>query len=456
MNPKCISIVGGGSYQWTFGFVRQFIESRHLVGADIRLMDVDAEALDLVGRACSRFNASRGEPIRLTMGTDLDASLDGADFVLVAITTGGLEAMSHDLKIPEHYGIRHTVGDTVGPGGWSRAARNIPVFADIARRMTERCPSAWFINFTNPLTVLTRVPHREHGVRTIGMCPGVEHQARVMSRLAGASDDAPVDYVCTGIDHGSWFTRLECDGIDVIERLKEMGFYRSDDQLPFESTTDDPHVDLFANRAVFALWREYGYLPSISDRHHVENHPFFVSGDGELSYGIQRTSTDERDEWRHISRGVVERYLDGDETALTEGGHGDDPVCAVIEALGGHRTFVWGTNYRNVGQIPGAPPDAVVETRCRFDRDGVHPDVSPMPDVLKAVTFPHIYRQEAIVDVVLRGDFDQFVAVVLSDPLCSHLGIDQCREMMRRMLLATRKWIANPRLLPATNTEKLI
>jgi alpha-galactosidase/6-phospho-beta-glucosidase family protein len=450
MNQPRIIIVGGGSVQWTFGFVRQFVDSTHLAGADIRLMDIDADALGLVARACRRYSDGRGRPVEITTFSDLDSSLEGADFVLAAITTGGLEAMRHDIEIPQSYGIRHTVGDTVGPGGWCRAARNIPVFHDLARRMAQRCPAAWLLNFTNPLTVLTRVPHREFGVPVIGMCPGVEDQARAMAKLAGASAAAPVDYTCTGIDHGSWFTRLECDGIDVLERLKQFGYCRSDDRLPSAAVTDDPHTELVANRAVFALWREYGYLPTTPDRHHVENHPFFVVRDGRmLPFDLKRTSIDERVEWRRRHRGFVERYAEtGGEAILAEGGHGDDPAGAVIEALSGHRSFSWGANFRNVGQLADAPPNAVVETRCHFDQDGVHPDTSPMPDVLKAVTYPHIHRQEAVIDVVLRGTFDQFVAVVLSDPLCSRLDIGQCRDMMGRMLRATSRWIANPRLLP--------
>ena len=449
MAPPTITIVGGGSVQWTFGLVHQFADSNPLAGACVRLMDVDANALSLMERACGRLNDTSDRPLRIETSTDLDASLEGADFVLVAISTGGLEAMRHDLEIPEGFGIRQTVGDTVGPGGWCRLARNIPVFHDLARRMAQRCPNAWLLNFTNPLTVLTRVPHRAFGIRTIGMCPGVENQARTMARLAGALDSTPIDYACTGIDHGSWFTRLESDGIDVLKKLKELGYHRSDDQLPKAVEMQDRYADVVINRAVFALWREYGYLPTTSDRHHVENHPFFVTRDtDDLPYGLKRTSVDDRIAAQKSQAAIVARYADGtDETLLTQDSHGNDPAGSVVESLAGHRTFVWGANYRNTGQLPGAPADAVVETRCRFDRDGVHPDLSPMPDALKAVTFPHIYRQEAIIDVVLEGTFDQFVAVVLSDPLCSRLDFREGRELMAQMLVATRRWIQNPKLL---------
>ena len=123
-----ITIIGGGSFTWSFGFARQFVDSKFLNGAELTLCDINPEALDIVNKASTIYNNSHGTPIRIETTTDTNAALDGADFVLVSISTGGLEAMRHDIEIPEKYGIWHTVGDTVGPGGWSRAARNIPVF----------------------------------------------------------------------------------------------------------------------------------------------------------------------------------------------------------------------------------------------------------------------------------------------------------------------------------------
>ena len=92
--------------------------------------------------------------------TDRTNALDGADAVVVTISTGGLKAMAHDLEIPEKYGIFQTVGDTTGPGGLSRSLRNIPVFLDLARAMETRCPEAWMLNCSNPLSALTRTVTR--------------------------------------------------------------------------------------------------------------------------------------------------------------------------------------------------------------------------------------------------------------------------------------------------------
>lgn len=442
-----ITVIGGGSYMWTFGFVRQFVQSKNLAGATLCLMDINQEALDCVARAGRLYNERHGAPLVIEATRDPDLALTGAQFVLVAISTGGLAAMGHDLRIPEKYGIWQTVGDTVGPSGWSRAARNIPVFQDLARRMQRVCPDAWMLNCTNPLTVLTRVPTREYGIKTIGMCPGVENQARAMARVAGAPPDARLDYVVTGIDHGSWFTRLHANGVDILQRLKELGYCRSDDQLPGDASTKDPLAENARNRAIFALWKETGYLPSIGDRHHVENHPWFITNEtGELPFGITRTSMGERQEWRVKFRESLERYIAHQDDSQYQG-HGDDPICEVVESLCGYKSFLYCANFRNIGQLPEAPADAVVETRCLFDAAGVHPLCSPMPEVLKTMVIPHIYRQEAMIEVVLRGTFDEFVALVITDPLCSRLPMGACRQMMKELLLANRDLIANPRLL---------
>jgi len=163
-----VAIIGGGSYLWSPGFCRQFIRSQRLKDIELALMDRDAQALELVAETVEIMRNQEDSPLRLAKTLDMDAALDAADYVLVSISTGGLEAMRHDVEIPQKYGIWHTVGDTVGPGGWSRAVRNIPVFHEIASRISRLCPSAWMINVSNPLTPLTRVPTRCFGVKAIG------------------------------------------------------------------------------------------------------------------------------------------------------------------------------------------------------------------------------------------------------------------------------------------------
>ena len=440
------TVIGGGSYGWAPGFVRQFIESKHLADLHVTLMDIDPEALALVAKVVDVFKRGGNSLLPVETTTDLDRALDGADFVLVCISTGGLDTMKHDIEIPERYGIWHTVGDTVGPGGWSRAVRNVPVFHRIGERMKALCPDAWMINVSNPLTILTRVPHRCFGIKSVGMCPGVEGHVRSLAELAGLGREGRLDYTVTGIDHGSYLTALFADGVDVLARLKEKGYYRSDDQLPGTMTAKDPLTATFGSRAVFAAWRELGVMPAINDRHAVENWPWFLTGETDkLGFSLKRTTIAERWAWRREARARLERFIASGEMGSL--GHGDDPVVTVIECLSGHRSFLWGSNYPNVGQIPELPLGAVVETRCHFDAAGVHPLASPMPPIVRILVEPQVLRQEAIIDIALHGSLDELVALVTTDPLCSRLPIGKARQMVREMLQANRAYIPNARLL---------
>src|SRR3954447_13947294 len=129
---------------------------------------------------------SAGSEFNIATSTDLDRALDGAEFVVVTITTGGLDTMALDLEIPERYGIYQSVGDTVGPGGLSRALRNVPVIANIARAMQRNCPDAWMLNLTNPLTVLTRVVTMTTRIKAMGLCHELFGVRGGLMRLFGA------------------------------------------------------------------------------------------------------------------------------------------------------------------------------------------------------------------------------------------------------------------------------
>jgi len=445
-----VAIIGAGSYTWSLGFVRQFVHSETLTNLELSMMDINPERLETLTAAAHIYNKSHGTPIRIEDTNNADTALNGSDFVIVCISTGGLEAMRIDIEIPEKYGIWHTVGDTVGPGGWSRAVRNIPVFNELAAKMKKHCPDAWLINVTNPLTVLTRLPQRNFGIKTVGMCPGVEEQARAMASAAGISkDNIELSFRVVGIDHCSYFLDLFANGIDVLDRLKEMGYFRNDGILPKPITTNDPMAEGVANRIIFMLWHNLGYLPAISDRHAVENYPQFqVSKSGKLPYDVERTNIAQRQTRLSKCRTLIESYIKShDDNSLGPLGHGDDPVVQVIESLSGKRSFLWCSNYMNIGQLPDFLEGAVVETRCLFDKAGVHPLCSKMPDILKPIVLPHVLRQEISIDIILHGSFNDLVALVGTDPMCCQLSFRQCSEMLREMLTANKTFIKNPKLL---------
>src|SRR3954466_14985853 len=166
--------------------------------------------------------------------TDLAHGVSRAEFVIVTITTGGLEAMRRDLHRQRKYGIYQSVGDTVGPGGWSRALRNVPVMVEIARTMEQVCPNAWMLNLTNPLTALTRAVYKTTSVKAMGLCHELQGVRGGMIRMFGNSVE-DYEMKVAGINHLIWLLDLKINGQDGFEMVRE--YEASGKSVPLRSTS---------------------------------------------------------------------------------------------------------------------------------------------------------------------------------------------------------------------------
>src|SRR6478609_5425618 len=165
MAPRIV-IIGGASLQWVPKLFIDIVNTPSLTGSEIVLQDINPEPLPAMEDFVRHVNGLKGAGITVRSTTDRRDALEGADYVVVCISTGAFDSMRHDLEIPERHGIKQSVGDTVGPGGIMRALRNIPVLVDIARDMEAICPDAWMFNITNPMTTLCRAVTRETSVKT--------------------------------------------------------------------------------------------------------------------------------------------------------------------------------------------------------------------------------------------------------------------------------------------------
>ena len=444
MNVK-IALVGAGSYSWGPTVLGNLLSKPHLDGCQVVLHDLNPEALALNFELARRYQEVSGAPVSFEQTTEQKAALEGADYVVVTISTGGLKTMRPDLEIPEKYGIFQTVGDTTGPGGLSRALRNVPIFLSMARNMEELCPDAWLINLSNPLAALTRAVTKETGVRAIGSCHGVGGVARSYARFFSATLEQCA-YVNTGIDHCSWFTDLIVGDRQALDLLTDMGVDEWLALSPEQARESETFGELYPLRCGIMLGREIGALPAIGDRHLCEFLPTFLqSQESVAAWGLVRTTIADRQGHYASARARIERMLSGEEpikvirgTDVVGAGHRDD-VGGWIVALEGGPAVEDNLNVPNLGQIPQLPLDAIVETRGLLDATGIRPIASPMPPAIEAIVRPHVLREELTVEAAVEGDFDKAVAALALDPLVA--SPDLARPMLRELMQANREWL---------------
>src|SRR5690606_1995954 len=161
-----------------------------------------------------------------------EKALDGSDFALTTIAVGGYEpATVTDFAVPKRYGLRQTIGDTLGIGGIMRALRTIPVLLEIDADMQRLCPDVLHLNYSNPMAMNCWALNRGGGVRTVGLCHSVQHTAKLLARDLGVPPEE-VDYLAAGINHLSFFLKLEHDGHDLTPGIKRV---LDDDRVPADN-----------------------------------------------------------------------------------------------------------------------------------------------------------------------------------------------------------------------------
>ncbi len=453
VSPRIV-VIGGGSYQWVPNLVVDVANTPSLVGAEIVLVDINPAPLPRMAEWVEHVAARRSIPLSVRTSTDQRDALGGADYVVVTISTGGFASMRHDLEIPRGFGIEQSVGDSVGPGGITRALRNIPIFLGIAADMEELCPDAWMLNITNPMTTICRAVTRESSIRTVGLCHEVTVLQFLLSLLLEV-DFRSIDLEITGVNHFPIVTRATVGGRDGFELLAELldDPGRADERLAMDlpeglglaKPTPGEHWtkgDLIAaNRLKFDLFRRFGALPGAGDRHLAEFFPGFLtaeSGWGER-WGVRLTTIEDRERSEVGHATDLDAMFATPEVSRVPSG---ELVAAAIDSLiTGHRRDL-PLNLPNAGQCPDLPDAVVVESICTVDGAGMRGrDRAIAPTVLAEQLRRVSVAQELTVEAGVTGDRDVVLAAMHADPLAGRIAFEALERMTDELLGATAEWL---------------
>ncbi len=433
-----IAFVGGGSYQWGPKITQDVALNEELRGGVLVLHDINAEALQDMYEWGTRALGEMKAHLKLEKTQRLEEALRGADFVILSISTGGLDATALDLEIPARYGVVQTVGDTVGPGGLFRGLRNIPVVVEIARSMEEHCPQAVLLNLTNPLTVLTRAVGKATSVRTVGLCHELFSTLDMLSKMFDVPEDV-INVRVAGVNHFIWVTDVAVHGRDVTgEAFRRIsGGEARKISLSGADGDNDPFKNTWGFRT--ELSQLYGYLPAAGDRHVCEFLPGYLRDEKERErLDLRVTTVDVRRERLAADRESVRRMVRGDEPIPT--GRSREEISDIIAAMWTGEDSVNIVNLPNAGQIRDLPLGAVVETYGALNGMGASGIVfGELPPPVATLVHPHVFNQEAVVQAGLKGDTDLAFRAFLNDPLVGNRP--DARTMFEEMFEAQREYL---------------
>ena len=209
--PLKVVFLGAGS-----AFLQTlFTDMLQIPGADqgeLALVDVDLKRLDLAERLCCRIVAASGRNWTVTATADRRQVLKGAHYVINCIEVSGVDCVAFDNDIPMKYGVDQCIGDTTGPGGLFKALRTAPVFLEVLRDVERLCPSAWVLNYTNPMSILCLAAARAvPRAQVVGLCHSVQGASHQLAAWAGVPYEE-LKWNCAGVNHLAWFTKLSHRG----------------------------------------------------------------------------------------------------------------------------------------------------------------------------------------------------------------------------------------------------
>jgi len=416
-----IAFVGAGSVEFTKNLLGDLLTFPELAGATIALHDIDQERLDSA-EAMARWTASAlGAPATIEAHLDRRAALEGCDHVINMIQVGGHEATLIDFEVPKRFGLRQTIGDTLGIGGIFRALRTIPVMQGIARDMFELCPDAWLLNYTNPMAMLCWSVYAGTPIhRVVGLCHSVQWTTRGLAELVGVPYQE-VEYLGAGVNHQAWILRFRHRGRDLYPLLDE-------------AIERDPEL---RRRVRVEMYRRLGYFPTESSEHSAEYLPWFLRSD-EM---IERFRVPV-DEYVRRSEENLEEYAAMRRT-LAEGGSFEierslEYASLIIHSMAtGEARVIYG-NVPNNGLIANLPQGACVEVPCLVDGNGVQPTaVGNLPPQLAALNRTFLNVCELTVRAGLEGSREHVLHAALLDPNASStLPPERIAEMVDALIEA--------------------
>ena len=430
-----ITFMGAGSTVFVKNVLGDTLLTDALNDCEIALYDIDAHRLEesyLVVEALNKkYNADKATIKKYLGVSERKAALKGARFVINAIQVGLYDPCTIiDFEVPKKYGLRQTIGDTLGIGGIFRGLRTIHVLKDFAADMQEVCPDAWLLNYTNPMAILSGFMQRYTNVKTVGLCHSVQVCSRDLLKGLGMEDVQIGSELIAGINHMGWLLEIRDEnGDDLYPEIKRRAKQKN---------ASEKHGDMVRYDYIDKL----GYYCTESSEHNAEYNYFYIkSRYPELidKFNIPldeypRRCVNQIKNWEKQK----EELLNGGDIEHTRS---HEYASRIMEAMVTNTPYKIGGNVLNTGLIDNLPADACVEVPCLVDGAGIHPThVGRLPVQLAAMNMLNVKCQLLAIEAAVTGKKEHVYQAAMLDPHTgAELSIDDIISMCDELIEAHTK-----------------
>lgn len=433
-----VAFMGAGSTIFAKSVLGDCILTPEIENLEISLHDIDPVRLEDSRKMLENIAANVGREVKIETYSDRKASLKGANYVVNAIQVGGYDPCTiTDFEIPKKYGLRQTIADTLGIGGIFRALRTIPVLEDFARDIEEVCPDALFINYSNPMAMLTGYLQTYTRVNTIGLCHSVQvciPQLFKALQMEDLIDEAKWDIA--GINHQAWLLKVEDRyGRDLYPEIKKRAGNFMEGKADYDANWD---------KVRYEMMNWLGYYLTESSEHNAEYNPWFIkSRYPELieRYEIPLDEYPKRcikqiSDWKQMREELVNNNTLSHEKSR-------EFASFIINAMENDIPYRVHGNVKNTGLITNLPQNACVEVPCLVDRAGIHPCyVGDLPEQCAALNRNNINVQLLTIEAARSRKKEALYMAAMMDPrTAAELSVDDIRNMCDEMLEAHKDWM---------------
>ena len=428
-----VTFMGAGSTVFARNVLGDCMCTPALHGLDIALYDIDPVRLEESQRMLEAINRNvhADATIKSYLGVEnRREALRGADFVVNAIQVGLYEPCTViDFEVPKKFGLRQTIADTLGIGGIFRALRTIPVMMDFAEDMKAVCPNAWFLNYTNPMAMLTGAMLRMTDIKTVGLCHSVQVCAKSLFESVGMENDPDVQTKIAGINHMAWLLEITKNGKDLYPEIKARA----------EALTEKHD-----NMVRLEIMKRFGYYVTESSEHNAEYMPFFIKD--KYPELIDRFNIP-LDEYPRRCIRQIEDWKTRSETLTRDPNLSHERTheyaSYIIEAMVTNKPYKIGGNVLNTGLITNLPRNAVVEVPCLVDASGVSPTyIGDLPEICAALNRTNINVQLLTIEAARTLKKECIYQAAMMDPHCqSELSIDDIVKLCDALIEAHKGWL---------------